>query len=265
MVKTKDAIQDARSLLGTPYGYGPGEIVCDGVIKHVVRKCPGGVPGWTTAGTDTLWSSYNSSPKYRDLTWRQIGIDGALPGMLVFKGKPTDEKDGQPQHVGLVAERDGVITVIHASSTRGVVEDELRAKDGWTLLGIHRYIEVQEEPMSSTEVQYTATVCTKSGSLNLRSGPGVTYPIVTKIPRGDEVGIITEYDTGWAFVQAGKTTGYVNRDYLSVNPVQPEPEPEPETPVSAHWFVHVPCASEAQARALMELIPGAIMVLGGDD
>ena len=71
---------------------------------------------------------------------RQIGLSGAVPGMLAFKGAPTGYA-GQPHHVGLVAECGGRPTVIHASSTKGeVVEEALRERDGWTLLAVHRLI-----------------------------------------------------------------------------------------------------------------------------
>ncbi|MBR1408564.1 MAG: hypothetical protein IJ573_06695 [Clostridia bacterium] len=65
--------------------------------------------------------------------------------MLVFKGAPKGYA-GEPHHVGLVAEKNGKTTVIHASSRQGIVtEDELRAKDGWTLLAIHRMIRAQRK------------------------------------------------------------------------------------------------------------------------
>ena len=51
MVKAADAIQTARSLIGTPYS----ELDCINLIKRVIRTAPGGVPGYTTAGTNTLW------------------------------------------------------------------------------------------------------------------------------------------------------------------------------------------------------------------
>ena len=107
MIKAKDAISVARSLIGTPYS----ELDCINLIKKVIRVAPGGVPGYTTAGTNTLWDSFHASPKYRDLTWRQEGIAGARAGMLAFKRSGDDV-----HHVGIVTD-DG--TVIHASSKHG--------------------------------------------------------------------------------------------------------------------------------------------------
>ena len=139
-IRTKDAVAAARGLVGTPYGSGRGELDCINLIKRVIRTAPGGRRGYTTAGTASLWASAEACGKYRDLTRRQIGLSGAVPGMLAFKGAPTGYA-GQPHHVGLVAECGGRLTVIHASSTKGeVVEEALRERDGWTLLAVHRLI-----------------------------------------------------------------------------------------------------------------------------
>ena len=128
MIKADDAIRVARSLIGTPYS----ELDCINLIKRVIHTAPGGVTSYTTAGTNSLWKSYDMSAKYRDLTWRQEGIQGAQAGMLAFKRSGEDV-----HHVGLVT---GDGTVIHSSSARGqVVETELDCS--WALLGIHRYIE----------------------------------------------------------------------------------------------------------------------------
>lgn len=80
MIRAQDAIATARSLLGTPYS----KLDCIGLIKLVIRTSPVGVPGYTTAGTNTLWDSYKASAKYRDLTWRQEGSAGAKAGMLAY-------------------------------------------------------------------------------------------------------------------------------------------------------------------------------------
>lgn len=261
-MRASEAILIARGLIGTPYS----ELDCINLIKAVIRT--GGLKSYTTAGTSSLWASgaLADGNKYKDLTYRQESILNPREGMLAFKGKPLGFS-GQPQHVGLVARKGEGWTVIHSSSVYGkVVETPLTSKEGWTLLAIHRHIDIIEEeiPVSNTEVQYTAVVATNGGNLNLRSGPGKTYPVIKKIPNGEEVGVIMEYETGWAFVQHGKSTGYVSRDYLNTN-TAPQPEPGPELPTNARWYVHVPCGSEAQARALMELIPNSITVLGGDD
>ena len=202
MVKAADAIQTARSLIGTPYG----ELDCINLIKRVIRTAPGGVPGYTTAGTNTLWRSYDMSAKYRDLTWRQEGIQGARAGMLAFKRKGEDV-----HHVGLVT---GDGTVIHSSSAKGqVVETALDG--GWKLLAIHRYIEAAGAAgmEDNVNVLYQAVVSTQSGALNVRDAPDGGR--IGSLPKGTTVEVLAEPAQGWTFVRSGSLMGYVSSAYLT--------------------------------------------------
>ena len=94
MITSSEAIRTARRLIGTPYS----ELDCINLIKKIIRTAPGGDKSYTTAGTNELWNSADSASKYRHLTWRQEGLAGAKPGMLVFMGVGT----GDVNNVGLV-------------------------------------------------------------------------------------------------------------------------------------------------------------------
>ena len=281
MIRASDAIAAARALIGTPYS----ELDCINLIKKIIRTAPGGVKGYQTAGTASLWASGGLAPgnKYRDLTERSETISGAKSGMLAFKGKPLG-RDGQPQHVGLVTERG---TVIHASSVMGrVVETPLTEKEGWTLTAIHRYIEPEVIPMqTNTQLQGGATVATPNGGkLNLRAGPGKAYKAIATIPNGETLEVIAELATrpcgarlsrplagiegtrpstfdvpGWLQVQWNGYAGYVSADMVQMD------DGAGETSCQI-WYVHVPCQNRQQAEALADLIPGAIAVVsGGND
>ena len=160
----------ARGLIGTPYK----ELDCINLIKRVIRTAPGGVKNYTTAGTNSLWDSFNSSAKYRDLTWRQEDISGARAGMLAFKRYGADDEG----HVGLVTESG---TVIHSSSEggRGVVETPLSSREGWDLLAIHRHIgiegkadeEADEEADAETEADPSGALITIVDSAGRRFAP----------------------------------------------------------------------------------------------
>ena len=225
MIKTLDAIAKARKLLGTPYA----QLDCINLIKKVIRDAPGGVKGYTTAGTNALWDSYDMSAKYRDLTWRQTGLAGAQAGMLAFKADGEDV-----HHVGIVT-GDGM--VIHSSSAqggRGVVETPLTAAEGWTHLAKHRYIEVQEggeKPQEGSMESYKAIVTLNDpgSSLNVRNEPGKGGDIINKLFHGQSVMVQAEYENGWAFVTYGDSgkSGYVSMDYI-VRDDAPKEEPEQE-------------------------------------
>ena len=214
MIKWQDAIREARLLIGTPYA----QLDCINLIKKVIRTAPGGVPGYTTAGTNALWDSFNASPKYRDLTWRQEGIAGARAGMLAFKRSGDDV-----HHVGIVTEEG---TVIHSSSVggRGVVETKLGETDGWDLLAVHRYIQTKSEGEKNMtdDILFNAKVDTVSGPLNLRELPEKNAMIIEKMPKGEIVEVIEKTDLEWWRVRYKGETGYAAEEYLSR--VMDEPE-----------------------------------------
>mgnify|MGYP004552567567 FL=1 len=207
MIKTNEAIRTARKLIGTPYS----ELDCINLIKKVIRTAPGGDKSYTTAGTNDLWNSVDSAPKYRDLTWRQEGISGARPGMLIFMGVGTGDVD----HVGLVTD---VGTVLHSSKSRGcVVETALTEKNGWNGLGKHRMIAVYDDNEEGGETMFgNATVSVTSGYLNIREGASAKSKVIAKAENGTRVNVIREAGgTGWVFgkLESGEA-GYMSGEYL---------------------------------------------------
>lgn len=207
----------------------------------MIRTAPGGVGNYTTAGTNSLWDSFNSAAKYKDLIWRQEGIAGARAGMIAFKRTGTDV-----HHAGIVTD---VGTVIHSSSTqggRGVVETLLSSSEGWNLLGIHRYIEVAEGAAESEEtavVIYKAQVWitkkdgepNESGTLNVRNEPSKNGDRIGRIGHGAVVTVQAEYENGWKFISYGdNSSGYVDGSFLA-----PYEEPEVEEGNEAESLVTI--------------------------
>lgn len=227
MVKAKDAIRVARSLIGTPYN----ELDCINLVKKVIRTAPGGVAGYTTAGTNTLWNSINSSAKYRDLTERHEGVEGIPAGALPFKRYGADAYD----HVGIAT---GEGTVIHSSSVKGsVVETPLTAAEGWDCWGVHRHIvtdnpkenmdnsEDEKESEAEAVTAYKAQVMLQdvTSTVNVRNGPGKQHDRIGRLAHKTVVTVQAEAD-GWAYVTYGDGgSGYISMDYLA-------PYEEPEAP-----------------------------------
>lgn len=212
MIQAEAAIHAARGLIGTSYE----TLDCINLIKKVIRTAPGGDKRYTTAGTNELWNSFDSAPKYRHLIWRQTGISGAKPGMLAFMGVGT----GDVSHTGLVTEQG---TVIHSSKSRGgVVETALAEKNGWNGLGVHRMIEVDYSEGGKTEVSEAekifgnATVSVTSGYLNIREGASTRSKVIAKAANGARVNITREAGgTGWVFgALASGEAGYMSSEYL---------------------------------------------------
>ena len=210
MIETSEAIRTARALIGTPYS----ELDCINLIKKVIRTAPGGDKRYTTAGTNELWNSFDSVPKYRHLIWRQTGISGAKPGMLAFMGVGT----GDVNHTGLVTERG---TVIHSSKSRGcVVETELTERRGWNGLGKHRMIAAQDDNAEGGETMFgNATVSVTSGYLNIREGASTRSKVIAKAADGARMNIIREAGgTGWVFGKLENgVAGYMSGEYLTLD------------------------------------------------
>lgn len=208
MITARDAIAAGRALLGTPYA----ELDCINFIKRIIRTAPGGVPGYTVAGTNTLWSSYNMAEKYRDLTWTQEGVTGARAGMLAFKRRGDDV-----HHVGLVT---GEGTVLHSSSARGCVV-ETALDSSWSLLAKHRYIKTAgatsakaSEGGMKMDILFQAVVNTASTGLNLRSAMDAKASRLGSIPRGSVVDVLDDSHDEWWRVRYSGMEGYACCNYL---------------------------------------------------
>ena len=205
MIQAEESIRAARGLIGTAYS----ELDCINLIKKVIRTCAGGDKRYTTAGTNELWNSFDSVPKYRHLIWRQSGISGAKPGMLAFMGVGT----GDVSHTGLVTEQG---TVIHSSKSRGgVVETELTAKDGWNGLGVHRNInvgrEADEDTTADIQVGTKYIVCAQKG-LRMRKKPDIRGEYMQMLPDGAVITVLEE-QAGWFKTTYKGYTGWVSAEY----------------------------------------------------
>lgn len=244
MIKSSDAIECGRSLLGAPYS----TYDCINFIKKIIRSAPGGDPSYTDAHVPALWASAKSSGKYKHLIWTQESLGNPKPGMLAFKGQPLG-RDHEPSHVGLVT---SPTTVIHSSSAKGCVVETDLLNGQWTLLAQHKLIEVSDNGKEESEmdVLYTAKVVTESGNLNLRAGPSTKDLRIASIPPGTTVSVMKEL-SDWCFVSCDKGIGYVSKQYLQRTGEETQPIQEQETiQTDGSWGVFVPCESREQAEVL---------------
>lgn len=164
-------------------------------------------------------------------------------------------------------------TVDARGHSYGVIRKSLGSYK-WTHYAIPEGMEgdAPVKPEGGDGVIYSAIVTTKSGSLNIRSGPGTQYPVTGKLPKGEKVDVMMEYDLDgdgtpeWAFFGGDGKQGYVSLQYLTrvedegTPSVTPEPQPEPAPdPDGLRWAVFVPCESREEAETILKAHPGAIL------
>ncbi len=122
------------------------------------------------------------------------------------------------------ASEDGeVVGQMKANDVATVLEDDggdwIRIKSG----DVVGYVDREElvigqaaEKLAELTKQTTATVMTESSTLNVRSGPGTEYDIITGLPAGTEIDASGEED-GWIRVTLPEYgEGYISADYAEV-------------------------------------------------
>lgn len=173
-------------------------------IGHRVADCSGVmVYIWRQHGLSIFHGSNTIRKKYCG----PLQNDPA-PGFAAFKVRNGDDY----YHIGIVAE-DG-LNVYEARGTQtGFV---MSAASSWHKFAPFTDVNYDgEEETMTGEPLYTAVVTTKSGGLNLRTGPGTGYPKITTLERGSEVEVLEEFEQGWAYVRQGSVQGYVSTEYLT--------------------------------------------------
>ncbi len=63
--------------------------------------------------------------------------------------------------------------------------------------------------------EHPAVAAQSSGNLNLRGGPGMTFPIIGKIPKGADLIVLNSYGD-WYVANYRGTLGYVSRAYVNL-------------------------------------------------
>ena len=120
-----DAVAIARSWIGTPYRHqasvkGAG-CDCLGLVRGVWRALHGDEPEMVPPYTPD-WAEARGEETLRDACARHLAAaDAIAPGSV---GLFRMTRGGPAKHCGIVAERDGRPTLIHARQNRRVMEED---------------------------------------------------------------------------------------------------------------------------------------------
>ena len=198
-------------------------------INHMVSDCSGVmVYIWRQYG---LKIPHGSSSMVRQKYIVDCGPT-PHPGWAALVDPTPDTDDNK--HIGIVGP-DGVTVYEAKGAQAGFVTSKV-TDSKWKKFGRFKDVdysgEVEPLPDMGIQVDYQAEVTTKSGSLNLRSGPGTKYPIVDQIPKGARVTVWMEYQDGWRFVDYNGEQGYVSGQYLTPLPTATSVPDEPLPPPS---------------------------------
>jgi len=197
--------------------------------------------------------------------------DQARPGMAAFKAyKPGDRYYALPgeykkggkhyngdlndyYHIGLVD--DDPQYVINAASTKSGVKRSKLA-DGWCAVGQLNEVDYGggEQPVTDTGNRMRVTAA-NGKPVNLRQGPGVTYPRICEVPVGAEVTRVSGSGE-WQYIQYGKRQGWMMGEYL-------EEAPEPLPSASLTPFAGMDAGSMVSMRAQLLAIRQAVDALEG--
>ena len=158
-----------------------------------------------------------------------------MPGTAVFLKGSQDHI----HHVGVYV---GHGICIEAKGTRwGVVTSELTHWDYWGELKVVDYTDAEklenepapEIPEQKSDVMYRVMVDNPGAWLNVRSGPGTTYPVLFRLEKGDVAEALTVSEDGkWDQIRYGGRTGWASAEYLRIldeNAAQDVPDDEKDS------------------------------------
>lgn len=151
-----------------------------------------------------------------------------LPGTEVF----LQGGESKIHHCGVYV---GNGVCIEAKGTQsGVVTSKLDHWDHWGELKMIDYSKAAEiengaVPEVPVDTVVKAEVDNPNKWLNVRSGPGTSYPVQFRLDKGTIVDILAQSD-GWCQIRSNGRVGWASAEYLKVLEPEESEQPVPEDP-----------------------------------
>jgi len=177
------------------------------------------------AGSSLLLSSVGTNAVSNVLGQDVIADTGKTNSVAVASSPETVSVRSEASEDGEIVGR------MKANDVATVLEDDggdwIRIKSGDVVGYVNREELVEgkaAEKLAELTKQTTATVMTASSTLNVRSGPGTDYDVITGLPAGTEIDVSGEED-GWIKVTLPEYgEGYISADYAEVGTGYPTAE-----------------------------------------
>ncbi len=109
-----------------------------------------------------------------------------------------------------------------------------------------RNMNVSEDPLPVKTAIPTAVGVVLADSLNVRSGPGSSYSVLTSVNKGETVNVIVDDTWCKIYVPSKKVVGYVAREYLDIT--HPDPTPTPPSEFEVHEGIYKVAATRLNMR-----------------
>ena len=86
-------------------------------------------------------------------------------------------------------------------------------------------------PTTSLAWEWRYSCCSNGKPLNVRSGPGKDYPVISKVPYGQQIGVDHDLGNGWSEVYVGsQNIGYCMTGLMTRTQPGPYVPPTPSDP-----------------------------------
>lgn len=230
----------------------PGEpSLPDGLLEAVVRTTQGSLnmrqqPSTSSVVLMTLPRGESVAVLDRGAEWCAVRY-GSVTGYVAtqYLYFPSDEQGSTPQQYAVVTTVSGplnmrsqpaagssIVTQIPKGARVGVLEKMNTwyhvSYNGRTGYAMATYLTLEGEEQLPQTGGY-ATVTTPTGSLNLRETPSMDARILTTIPRGMTMPVISR-ENGWCRVDYAGYTGYVMEKFVTITANKPDTSPDAPAP-----------------------------------
>lgn len=255
-------LENAAGVKAYQWGYDgrnqQGLCDCIGLIKGAFAILD--VPWGGGPGTNYTARHYaNNLGPVMALRLGDVVLKGRKPGASGYSLPDTYKDDPDKTdyyHIGVVTQVNP-LKITHCTSVPGGIKVDTSAEK-WNYQAVLKPVSESKEG-GKEDIMKIAIVEAGNGlPVNLRSGPGKTYPVLAQLKVGTEVKI-TDEQGEWAKVQCEELNGYMMSEFLTVvaddEPGETEPgETEPQ-PGQGVVRLEIP---EDMAVALWEALDGVV-------
>ncbi len=198
-----------------------------GLTFGVILVIPNGSTVNTTGAVQNGYTqlTYNGTTGW--VASQYVAISGGTTTATVFDGALNLRSGPGLTFPVITVMPDGATVTITGSLQNGYYPVRYGSTNGYAAAAFLR-IGTGPSPTPTTPSGQTATVF--DGALNLRSGPGLSFPVILVMPGGSSVTITGSLQNGYYPVRYGSTNGFASATYLRIGGTPSSPTPTATPP-----------------------------------